>query len=276
MEPRTGTALSTKTRMVTETETFPWQETRDRLGLLWKEQPLVLADRGRVPCLVDDPENPTIQVWLPFVLQRETLREGMKIPEVLEALPESPGQGVIVLVRAGATALGVWNDDELLRHKVIKRYVVRGKGKAQPMHLKTKGKSRYGSRLRLQGYKAQLEETIGRLLEWREEYGKPDQFLLSCGKRLLGDLRQMDPPLPTDVEARRIPFEVRESSFEELTRIRKRTEWGRIERLVEAPPEEKPSPESGNDGASIDVPATPDGFAGDVSSDSDSPEVASD
>jgi len=224
------------------------------LGSLWKEQPLVLVDRTRVPCLVDEPENPTIQVWLPFVLQRASLTAGMKIPEVLDALPKSPGQGVVVLVRAGATALGVWKDGELLGHKVIKRYVVRGKGKAQPMHLKTKGKSRYGSRLRLQGYKAQLEETIGRLSEWREEYGKPDQFLLSCGKRLLGDLRQMDPPLPADPEPVRIPFEVRESSFEELLRIRKRTEWGRIERVVEAPPEEESAGGAGGDPPGSDEP----------------------
>lgn len=220
---------------VLETQTFPWQETHERLAELWKEQPLVVADRGRVPCLVDDVDAPTIQVWLPYVLQRESLKPGWTIPKVLDVLPDAPGTGVIVLVRAGSTALGIWRDEELLRHKVIKRYVVRGNGKAQPLHLKTRGKSRYGSRLRLQGYRAQLEETVGRIQEWRDEYGKPDQFLLSCGKRILGDLRQMDPPLPTDVELCRIPFEVRESSFEELLRIRRRTEWGRIERAVPAP-----------------------------------------
>ena len=42
-----------------------------------------------------------------------------------------------------------WRGEELVRHKVFKRYVVRGRGRAQPTHLKSKGKSRYGSRLRL-------------------------------------------------------------------------------------------------------------------------------
>ena len=42
------------------------------------------------------------------------------------------------------------DDGEIVHTKSIKKYVVRGRGRAQPTHLATKGKSRYGSRLRLQ------------------------------------------------------------------------------------------------------------------------------
>ena len=57
---------------------------------------------------------------------------------------------VLLLLQAGAMAIGQWDVDELMYHKAIRRYVVRGHGRAQPLHARTKGKSRYGARLRLQ------------------------------------------------------------------------------------------------------------------------------
>ena len=64
------------------------------------------------------------------------------------------GLHAVLLIQAGACALGLWRDEELLEHKAFKAYVVRGRGRAQPTHLKTRGKSRYGSRLRLQNHRA--------------------------------------------------------------------------------------------------------------------------
>ena len=54
-------------------------------------------------------------------------------------------------------ATRLWRDDELVAHKVVKKYVVRGRGRAQPLHLKTRGKSRYGSRLRLANAQVRAE-----------------------------------------------------------------------------------------------------------------------
>ena len=135
-------------------------------------------------------------------------------------------------MRAGATALGLWRDDELLRHKVIKKYVVRGKGRAQPAHLKTKGKSRYGSRLRLQNARSQLVETNEKMIEWIRESGAFDVVLLSCPVRILADLSATEPPPPwveTASPPIRIPFHVHTPSFDELQRVRRRLTRGSIE-----------------------------------------------
>ena len=85
----------------------------------------------------------------------------------LERLPDPPGRELIIVLQAGASAVGVFDherEDWLNRH-VFRRYVIRGNGKAQPTHLKTKGKSRYGSRLRLQNAKKLADETV----DWIEQ-----------------------------------------------------------------------------------------------------------
>ncbi len=56
----------------------------------------------------------------------------------------------LVLVRAGQAAVGYFHQGQLIDHKVIRAYMVRQKqGKSQFKYLKTKGKSRAGSRIRL-------------------------------------------------------------------------------------------------------------------------------
>jgi hypothetical protein len=140
--------------------------------------------------------------------------------EGLEAV--SLGLELVLLFQAGAAALGLWRDDILVAHKVLKRYVVRGKGRAQPVYLKTKGKSRYGSRLRLQNFRLLLSETNEKLHAWWREHGPPDRLYVSCPVRLLPELFAADPPPPFDRRARleRIPLDVRVPSFEELKRVR--------------------------------------------------------
>lgn len=56
----------------------------------------------------------------------------------------------LTLIRAGQAAVGYFHQGKLLDHKVFRAYMVRQKqGKSQIKHLKTKGKSRAGSRIRL-------------------------------------------------------------------------------------------------------------------------------
>ena len=57
----------------------------------------------------------------------------------------------LTLVRAGQASLGYFHQGKLLDHKVFRGYLVRQKqGKSQFKYLKTKGKSRAGSRIRLE------------------------------------------------------------------------------------------------------------------------------
>lgn len=129
----------------------------------------------------------------------------------------------MVLLRAGAVALGWWHGDELLDHKAIRKYVVRGNGKAQPTHLKTRGKSRYGSRLRLQNWKSLLADTNERLHDWWRVHGRPDRVYHAAPVRVWTDLLQATPPPPfaaDDATLFRIPLHVHRPDFEELLRVR--------------------------------------------------------
>jgi len=57
---------------------------------------------------------------------------------------------IIVLIQAGEACIGRVVGDELITHKLIRKYMVRkSQGKSQIKHLNSKGKSRAGSRIRL-------------------------------------------------------------------------------------------------------------------------------
>ncbi|MBI3143197.1 MAG: hypothetical protein HYZ16_10250 [Bacteroidetes bacterium] len=82
-----------------------------------------------------------------------------------------PGQlSWVLLVRAGEAALGWVIQGKLMKYKVVRKYMVRKKqGKAQVSHLKTKGKSRAGSRIRLAQTEAFFEEINHKLQEWKQQ-----------------------------------------------------------------------------------------------------------
>lgn len=151
----------------------------------------------------------------------------------LDVLPAELGTQLVVLLRAGAAALGWWDGDELLRHKVFKRYVVRGSGRAQPTHLSSKGKSRYGSRLRLQNARKLLAEVCERQTEWVTELGKPDLAFYACPVRLWADLfrTRPGPPLPSETY-RAVGVDFRAPGFDELRRVRRALTRGHAVRPV--------------------------------------------
>lgn len=143
---------------------------------------------------------------------------------------------VVLLLRAGAVALGWWHGDELIDHKAIRKYVVRGNGKAQATHLKTKGKSRYGSRLRLQNWKSLLADTNERLGDWWRVHGAPDRVYWSAPVRVWADLLAASPSPPfaaDDQRLERIPLHVHRPDFEELLRVRGRLWTGLVELPVD-------------------------------------------
>lgn len=153
----------------------------------------------------DDGEGHTLRVHPALVAplgpgQRDLL-------DHLDSLPEELGPHLVVLLQAGRCSMGWFTDDELIESKSFSRYVVRGNGRAQPTHLKTKGKSRYGSRLRLQNALALLEESNERMGEWWDEHGPADAVLHAAPARLWSSLLETDPapPFDADTPLRRIP-----------------------------------------------------------------------
>jgi len=152
------------------------------------------------------------------------------LPSFLEQLPIEPGLQVVLLMQAGAASLGLFEAGEVLRTKTFKRYVVRGKGRAQPTHLNSKGKSRYGSRLRLQNARAILDETNEKLHDWWDEYGVPDTVFFNAPVRLWADLKtaKPTPPFAASGQLVRIPQDLPVPTTDVMLRAYRSLCYGRI------------------------------------------------
>ena len=213
-------------------DTFSWRDTPARLKELLADEDLAAeVERG---CFRSTREvgdgAPAVRFHPPRVL---AIRGDDLDPErYLASLdPLRLGRQVVLLIRAGSSAMGLWEETELVRHKVIRAYVVRGRGRAQMTHLKTRGKSRYGSRLRLQNWERQRVETNRKLAEWRDETGPFDAVHVACPVRLWPEFYAVDPPPPfARDDVLRVPIHVHRPDFTELERVRHQLQRGRIER----------------------------------------------
>ena len=73
---------------------------------------------------------------------------------------------LILVIQSGGAVLGLVEEGELTYHKVFRGYLIRKKqGKSQLKHLKTKGKSRAGSRVRLLSTFSFLDDICQKLQE---------------------------------------------------------------------------------------------------------------
>ena len=126
----------------------------------------------------------------------------------------------ILLMEAGRAAVGISQDGRVIKHKNIRKYMVRKKnGKAQLTHLKSKGKSRYGSRLRLREAEAFFDEIIERLQS--DEHQASPFIFYNCPVRLKSCLDEAGRELSfntQDFTWRRLGVNVKEASFDELKR----------------------------------------------------------
>lgn len=218
--------------------TFPWQETGAQIGVLLRQEPTAVGiASGRVLAAAGAAPEALPRLELPAVLP--PARPGEPAADYAARIPARIGRQCVVLLQAGAAALGFWDEDELVRHRCRRRYVVRGHGKAQPTHLRTRGKSRYGSRLRLQNWRLLLDETAATLREWWDELGPPEQVFHAAPVRAWGDLHDVDLPPPfrrDDPGLQRVPFHVHRPDLAELERVRRRLARGRLVLTAPAAP----------------------------------------
>ncbi|GAB3202406.1 hypothetical protein ABID22_003884 [Pontibacter aydingkolensis] len=92
---------------------------------------------------------------------------------------------VILLIQSGNCAIGYFENGVNLDHKVFRSYMVRKKqGKSQIKYLKTKGKSRAGSRVRL-GETVEFFENINERLQSYFGEHKINRIAISCSKTLI-------------------------------------------------------------------------------------------
>lgn len=209
-----------------ESRSFHWSECAERLRELDRLEPLTLEPKARWF------ENSTHRFVPPLVCPPPG--EGESATEYLARLPhpDAPlGEHLVILMQAGAVSLGRFRDGVELATRTFKRYVVRGKGRAQTTHLATKGKSRYGSRLRLQNAKALLEETNEKLRDWEAEFGPHERLFTQVPVRLWPELFEVEPPppFPKDTERTPIPRDLPRPTTELLLRVAKGLQYGRIE-----------------------------------------------
>lgn len=133
-----------------------------------------------------------------------------RLPLVL-SYPKHPGSPpaeqvnyVILLIQAGSCAIGYFENGVNRDHKVFRAYMVRKKqGVSQIKHLKTKGKSRAGSRVRLAETMEFFENINERLQQYFSSY-RIDRIALSCSKTLLPFLFNAKVSTPFDKRDPRI------------------------------------------------------------------------
>jgi len=210
--------------------TFAWRDTAREVAALAATRPHARFLPARGGFELVDGGQVTARMLLPLVLRHRHPGEEM-LDDLLRRLDQPLGRECVVLLRAGDAALGLWRDGELVAHKTFARYVVRGHGRAQPAYAKTRGKSRYGARLRLQNARRLLTEVNERLAQWWTEASGFDAVYLSCPKRLWPELRNAAPGVCFDgiLQPIAIPLHVHRPRHEELLRVRRALEHGAIE-----------------------------------------------
>ena len=148
----------------------------------------------------------------------------------LKQLHQAP-KHLILLLQAGHCALGFVTEGELQEHKVIKKYMTRAKqGKSQLTHLKTKGKSRAGSRIRLRQSDAFFEEINTKINQW-QVIDQASHLLYNAPVRLWPLLFETDEPIAfasDDSRIRKIPRDINTPGYDELVRVANSTHYGML------------------------------------------------
>ena len=129
---------------------------------------------------------------------------------------------LILLLRAnGNASIAHCEQGRILNHKVIRKYMVRQKqGKSQLKHLKTKGKSRAGSRIRLQQTQEFAQEINQKLLDWEVE--NVSRILVSTSIpvwNLLFSVQPLPPFEKRDTRLRKIPYHVNTPNHANLKQL---------------------------------------------------------
>ena len=147
------------------------------------------------------------------------------------ALEEGGVHYVILLVQSGSCAMGYFEDGFNVNHKVFRAYMVRKKqGKSQIKHLKTKGKSRAGSRVRL-GETVEFFENINeRLQEYFQDH-QVHRICMSVSKILVPYLFDSNVKTPFDKRDERIfkiPKHVHTPIYEVMLNINRFLQKGEL------------------------------------------------
>lgn len=131
---------------------------------------------------------------------------------------------LICIIQTESASVGLIVDGKLQDHKTFSTYAVRKKqGKSQIKYLKTRGKSKAGSRLRLANTINFFEHINERLISYFKDY-EIDKIAFSCSKILLPYLFTSKLKCPFEKKDERIykiPRHIPNANFEDLQTIQK-------------------------------------------------------
>lgn len=172
--------------------------------------------------------------WFRVPLVFPRMVEGQSLAEYIAQLSDDLPTYLILLLRAnGNASIGYFEHGKLLNHKVIRKYMVRQKqGKSQIKHLKTRGKSRAGSRVRLEQTVEFAEEINQKLLDWETE--DAERILVSSSIDIWNLLFKVDvsPPFSKrDERLRKIPYHIHTPNFAELKKVARLVTFGNLQVL---------------------------------------------
>jgi len=146
-------------------------------------------------------------------------------------LSDSEVKYLMLLVQTGSASVGVFQGDKCLEHKVFSAYMVRKKqGTSQIKHLKTKGKSRAGSRVRLAKTLLFFEDINTRLIRHFKE-NEFDRIAFSCSKILMPFLFGSKVETPFDRKDERIykiPKHLHQPNFEVMLSMQRFLNKGEV------------------------------------------------
>ncbi|MBD3628248.1 hypothetical protein [Cyclobacterium sp.] len=160
------------------------------------------------------------------IILKEARIAELRLPVSAEYTPET-GQlkfeeknHILCMVRAGMAAVGYFENGINISHKVFRAYMVRKKqGKSQIKYLKTKGKSRAGSRVRLGESESFFNQINDRISSYLNNY-HVDFIGYSCSKTLWPFLFKPDSDLQKNKNLLyKIPFHIQQPTYDKLLEI---------------------------------------------------------
>ncbi len=176
-----------------------------------------------------------VPITFPSLPEKEDEQNSLCLSDYSDTILFVPKPYLLILIQAGYASLGYFEEGEIIYHKAITAYMVRKKqGKSQIKHLNSKGKSRLGSRIRLQNTVWFFEQINLKLKEWHKksnifdkverigQSGSPDLW------HLFYTSKEEAPFQKSDSRLRKIPLTVHTPNFEELQRVNSWANQGKL------------------------------------------------
>ena len=149
------------------------------------------------------------------------LRKAQTYAKLSEEMQEKKKPVVVMLIKSGRFAGGVFVGERCVTHRSFQHYTIRkGQGKAQSSQDNSKRKAKsMGAQLRRAGEQSMKEDIHETILEWKQYFQSSCLILLSCPKTMKSTVfadAVESVVARDDPRIRKIPFDVGRPTFESV------------------------------------------------------------